>query len=512
MLDEFVLLIISLCLVVLYYFRFINTRASRLLAALPGPKPWPLIGNYNLLIDDFKYKPQMMYRLLNQLSKQYANEGIFKLQLGLKTLVVLISPDYAEQLTREINFFKKGPEADSIRPFAGDGIFNSEGAKWKFHRKVSNSALSLSKLHEFIPMFNANSRKVVEELRKCSNIDNAYLYFGRMTLDNVLESTMGVKFDVLSKPEHPVLLAAVEIKRLIGERIFNPLLRYDFIYNLTSNCSKYWAVSSTMRMFAGQVFDVRRAEFVKGEGTVSEREEHDGEVLKRKTRSLLDELLKTHFELQNSMTMSKTDVIDTALTFILAAEDTTASAISYTLLWLVKFPHIAQRLQQELDDFLNHGEDITKEHLSRLVYLDSVIRESMRLRPPVGTSLRVLEKDMQFGKYIVPEGTSITVYFQGIHQRVDVYGKDVDEFRPERWLAGDDRLKSKFVWLPFSCGPRKCPGDVYAMMSLKIIIGHLMKNFDVKLQCEEPEFKIHLLVLPTKPISFRFIPRLEKFQ
>lgn len=59
----------------------------------------------------------MMYRVLNKLSRQYENEGIFKMQLGLKTIVVIISPDYLETLTKELTYMKKSPEADLIRPF-----------------------------------------------------------------------------------------------------------------------------------------------------------------------------------------------------------------------------------------------------------------------------------------------------------------------------------------------------------------------------------------------------------
>lgn len=205
--------------------------------------------------------------------------------------------------------------------------------------------------------------------------------------------------------------------------------------------------------------------------------------------------------------MSRTDVLDTSLTFILAAEDTTASAIQYTLAFLAEYVDVQNRLQKELDEVLFGSDHVTKEHLLELPYLDAVIKESMRLRPPVASSMRILDRDIQFGKYLLAKGTSVTVYFPGIHNRKDIFGDDADEFRPERWLVGDETLKSRFVWLPFSCGPRKCPGEAYAMMSLKIMLAHLLKNYSVELLSGVPEFKMHMLILPVKAISVRFIKR-----
>ncbi|KAJ6783127.1 hypothetical protein PWT90_01425 [Aphanocladium album] len=175
-----------------------------------------------------------------------------------------------------------------------------------------------------------------------------------------------------------------------------------------------------------------------------------------------------------------------ALEQIIAGSDTTATAIRGVLLYVMTNPRVYRRLQAEADDAVRNQrapgrEDglITAAQAKQLVYLQAVIREGMRLSPPVanifsrdvppnGDTVRVEGRDV-----FIPGGTCIGYSAYAMHANEDIYGSDAGVFRPERWLDTDeDKLRSMVFAneLIFGHGKFRCLGQKVAQMEISKFI------------------------------------------
>ena len=160
------------------------------------------------------------------------------------------------------------------------------------------------------------------------------------------------------------------------------------------------------------------------------------------------------------------------LNILLAGRDTTASLLSNVWFELSKNPRLWSRVQAEISSAsFNSSSDLpTYEQLKELKYLRAVLNESLRLHPVVPENGRQAERDTVLpsggggdGKspVLVRKGELVGYSLYTMHRRKDLFGEDAEEFRPERWINGEDGEKGLRVgweYLPFNGGPRICIG------------------------------------------------------
>lgn len=176
--------------------------------------------------------------------------------------------------------------------------------------------------------------------------------------------------------------------------------------------------------------------------------------------------------------------------FMFAGHDTTASTLAFAYALLHEYPEALAKVREELDSVL--GADVEKvadqiadapEMLNRLTYTTAVIKETLRMFPPVG-SIRQSSKDFYL---IHPEtGTKLPTYgwmifsASQVEQRYELYFPRPDEFIPERFLAkeGEELYVRKNSWRPFELGPRGCIGQELAMTELRCLLAITLREFD----------------------------------
>jgi cytochrome P450 len=177
--------------------------------------------------------------------------------------------------------------------------------------------------------------------------------------------------------------------------------------------------------------------------------------------------------LNNGLTQEET--LSESLLMMLAGLDTTASAIRATMLCVLTSPLTYQTLRAEIDAATLSTPVVLDEEARKLVYLQAVILEGIRMHPPPGGLLpRVSppEGDTINGIFI-PGGVEIGVNTWGIMRDGDVFGPDPEMFRPERWLnIPEERYAemARVVDLAFGSGRFKCLGRSVALMELNKII------------------------------------------
>lgn len=178
---------------------------------------------------------------------------------------------------------------------------------------------------------------------------------------------------------------------------------------------------------------------------------------------------------------------DQVLFALVASRDTTAAMLSWMFLMLAKHPFVFQHLRSTIiSDFGSDAttKPITINALKKCQYLQHVMLETLRLYPPGPLNSRVALRDTVLptgggpnGKspVAVRKGTVLNLCVYATQRRADLWGEDVLDFKPERWI---NRRRSDWTFLPFSGGPRTCLGQQYALTIAGYLSVRLLQQFD----------------------------------
>ena len=173
--------------------------------------------------------------------------------------------------------------------------------------------------------------------------------------------------------------------------------------------------------------------------------------------------------------LTDVELRDELITLLLAGHETTATAITWALYWILKFPTVRDRLLNELQALDGRADFST---LVRLPYLNAVCCETLRIYPVVmATFGRVTKSPIELMGCSLEPGTIVVGCIYLAHRREDVY-PNPDEFRPERFL---ERRYSPFEYLPFGGGVRRCIGMAFAQFEMKLVISSILSGFELAL-------------------------------
>ncbi len=137
----------------------------------------------------------------------------------------------------------------------------------------------------------------------------------------------------------------------------------------------------------------------------------------------------------------------------------TANAIGWAFERLVRHPEALERLQAEAQ---TDSEE----------YLDAVVNETLRVRPPLPNPMRHVNQPYRLGEWQLDPGVMVSANAYILQRRGDLY-PDPDRFRPERFL---DQEPGTYTWIPFGGGPRHCIGRSFAMAEIKAALHTLMRQ------------------------------------
>lgn len=174
--------------------------------------------------------------------------------------------------------------------------------------------------------------------------------------------------------------------------------------------------------------------------------------------------------------MSEDEIRDELVTLLFAGHETTQIGMAWLLYHLARNPDAMAKVRAELGDG-------SPEALLRAPYLDAAWSEALRLMPIVPDMLRTTTTDLTLGGHALPAGTHLCFVASMVHMRPDLY-PEPERFRPERFL---ERKFGPSEYLPFGGGVRRCLGAGFATVEGKLVVGTILRAFDVEsLQVEEP--------------------------
>ena len=173
--------------------------------------------------------------------------------------------------------------------------------------------------------------------------------------------------------------------------------------------------------------------------------------------------------------MTDTQVRDEVLTLLAAGHETTANALGWTFMLLAQHPVVRARLAGEIALVLGDRPPEPAD-LARLIYLECVIKESMRLYPPAWAGTRIAREPVEIRGYRLPAGT-IVGFSQYLTHRMPTIFAEPERFLPERFDPDHGEQHPPYAYIPFGAGPRSCIGSGFALMELKTIVPVILQRF-----------------------------------
>jgi cytochrome P450 len=179
-------------------------------------------------------------------------------------------------------------------------------------------------------------------------------------------------------------------------------------------------------------------------------------------------LVAARFE--DGSSMDDAEIRDQLMTLLLAGHETTATSLAWAFDLLFRRPEAMERLRGDLDGQPNG-------------YLDAVIDETLRLRPVVPFTGRLLREPQRLGGHDLPAGAVVLAAIYLTHMRDDVY-PDARSFRPERFLDGGPETYS---WVPFGGGTRRCLGAAFAKFEMQVVLRTVLRRTLLRPASDAPE-------------------------
>nr|BBD34743.1 putative cytochrome P450 [Eschscholzia californica subsp. californica] len=180
-----------------------------------------------------------------------------------------------------------------------------------------------------------------------------------------------------------------------------------------------------------------------------------------------------------------------SISLVVGASDTTSLSLTWALSLLLNEKRVLKKAQDELDTKVGRDRRVEDKDIKNLVYLQAIVKETLRMYPAVPVAPRETIKDCNIGGYKVKEGTRVLMNIWKLHRDPRVWSNP-SEFRPERFLDREgegskmDFRGQHFEYLPFGSGRRMCPGINFASQILHMTLARLLQGFDLSSPSSSP--------------------------
>ncbi|KAL5058418.1 hypothetical protein RYX36_030022 [Vicia faba] len=466
--QTLLLLITFVCATILIFIlRKLNqTQISTKLP--PGPHPLPIIGN----ILELGKNP---HKSLTKLSKIYG--PIMTLKLGTITTIVISSPQVAKQVLQE------NSQIFSSRsiPHAGYALDHHKFSPawlptidlWKKLRKIcatkvfstkmldSTKNLRQQKLQELLDYVN-------EKIQKGEAID-----IGEAVFTTVLNSISNTLFSVdLAHSIHGQ--ESQEFKKIIWGIMeeagkpnvsdFFPILRPLDLQSVYAKTTKHLK----------KLYDILD-EIIEERISTRSTKADSGDVC----NDVLDSLLKSNNIGETTLELSRDEMVHLFMDLFVAGIDTTSGTIEWIMTELLRNPEKLRKAQKEVCQEIDKEETIEESHISKLPFLQAIVKETFRLHASAPLLLpHKCDETVQILGFNVPKNAQIIVNVWAMGRDPTIW-ENPNIFIPERFLECDINYKgNSFELIPFGASKRICPGLPLAHRVMHLVVASLLRNFE----------------------------------
>lgn len=446
-------------------------------ATIPAPKAVPLLGNLHQIP-----KAGLIGHLL-ELSRGFADPGIFKLKFGSRVGLFVTHPELVAELCDETRFRKiPGPGLRVVRKFAGDGLFTafSEEANWGKAHRILLPAFSQRAMRGYYDLI----REVCDQLvAKWTALDGREVTVAddmtRLTLDSIAVAGFGHRFDSFA---HDVLDPFLEsLARALGEAL-NIITRLPIQQRFAKRAAaRFDADVAAMNALV--------------DGIIAERRRAPAEG-----RDLLN-LMLTAADPETGEHLDDVNIRYQVLTFLIAGHETTSGLLTFAFMELLKNPAVLAQAYAEVDRVLPGDTRPAYEHLSHFKVIERVVKETQRLWPTAPAfSVGPFADETIGSRWRLRKDRPVNVYAPGLHRHPSAWA-DPDEFDIGRWLPEAEAGHHPHAYKPFGNGARACIGRQFALVEAKLALAMILQRFSIS---DRRGYRLTLKeTLSIKPDDFR---------
>ncbi|WP_276281466.1 cytochrome P450 [Halorussus caseinilyticus] len=431
----------------------------------PGPDGVPLLGN----AIDYVKNP---FEFREECTEKYG--GLIYTEAGSKPMYMVTDPKYIEEVlvTKNEKFLKPQLMQKRLNKVFGDGLLLSEGDFWRKNREVAQPAFYSDRVTDYADTMVEHAERTVEKWTPGETYDIAH-EMERLAVEILMEALFNQDREFEESA--------------IGEAVHSISEKYD-----PTNPSWYvpnWVPTPVNRQYEGAVENLEDDV----DDIVRHRKENDENP---------DDLLKLLLEAKNDddHQMDGDLLRDEINTILLGGSGPMGLALTYSWYLLSKNPEKREKLTDELDEILG-GDSPTVEDVREFEYTEWVLKESMRLYPPVWTLGREPSEDVEIGGYTIPEGAAVNLTPWSVH-RDSAHYDDPEAFRPERWAEEVADERPEYSYFPFGGGPRQCIGRHFSMLQGQLVLSTLAQEYELELVSDEDlDLKISTIIEPKDGID-----------
>jgi cytochrome P450 len=348
--------------------------------------------------------------------------------------------------------FGKLTQIRLLGPLLGKGILTSEGADWKWQRQASAPMFRPQELASFVPTFVDAAEDALAKwgMQPAGSVQAIDADMTRVTFD-VIAATLLPSSD--ESFAHAIQGSVQTLQRYGPWGILYASMNLPHWMPHPGMFAQARAVRK-LRSTVAALVDAR-----KGAGDPPD------DLMRR---------LMAARDPESGRAMGDEQLVDNLLTFYLAGHETTAKALTWTLYLLARSPEWTAALEEEIAR-VTGGATIRSEHVAGLVKVQQVLKESMRLYPPVPMMSRQAIADATIDGHAIRAGTSILLPIYAIHRHAKRWERP-DEFDPTRFSPENETAISRYQYMPFGAGPRVCIGMPFAMMEAAVILATFLRS------------------------------------
>lgn len=460
----------AVCLAALSLFLLGRVLHRRKLNLPPGPKPWPVIGNLNLI-------GSLPHQSLHQLSQKYG--PLMHLRFGSQSVVVGSSVELAKTFlkTMDLNF--------ACRPKTAAGKYTTYnysditwspyGPYWRQARKMCLMELfSVKRLesYEYIRTEEMSSllRDLCESARKPLYLKD---HLSTVSLNVISRMVLGKRYTDESKGS---IVSPDEFKRMLDELFFlngviniGDLIPYVGFMDLQGYVKRMKIVSKKFDRFLEHVLDEHTARRRKG-------------VQNDVSKDMVDVLLDLSEDPTLEVKLERHGVKAFTQDLLAGGTESSAVTVEWAISELLKKPEIFGKATEELDRVIGQNRWVQETDIPGLPYIDAIVKETMRLHPVAPMLVpRLAREDCKVTGYDVLKGTQVLVNVWTIGRDPSLW-ENPTEFCPDRFIGKSIDVKGHdFELLPFGSGRRMCPGYSLGLKVIQNSLANLLHGFNWRL-------------------------------
>ena len=408
----------------------------------------------------FAYVPALIANPIRVVPESVYNEPVVPYRFLATNIAWVTAPELIEQvLLKETDCFVKSPlEHRVLGPTLGNGLLTASGETWRWQRKIAAPLFRHADVLSYVPAMTAAAESQLAKWRAAGRS-------GRFTTDVELDMR-ATTFEVIATTILAGCNAAEAQSIQHADSQYMGRVTWEMAAAVLKLPGWMWypnkvAMRNAARDLRAAVLALvaRRRGEMAGDGPAPD--------------DILTRLIAAR-DPDTGAPMDDTTIVDNLATFLEAGHQTTAQALTWTLYLLARAPAWQDRVRAEIVSACG-DEPVGAQHIAALPVTMRVLKESMRLYPPVPAMVRHAAEDVMLGEQRIAEGTLVVIPVFAVHRHRTRW-QDSNRFDPDRFLPEREAAMHRAQYLPFGFGPRTCLGMPFATIEGVAILATLLRH------------------------------------